>query len=174
MANNDTGRRTAMSIRPIHQALALGALGIALQGGAALAADYATISLTTEVHASAADVWKKVGGFCQIKDWMKLTCVYTQGSGDLGTVRRLADRIDEVMVGKSQYSYTYTQPTTTELYHGTLEVVSEGWHKSRLNYYIVYDQAPLGTAEAKAMRREQRTKSFTTALQTMKKIAEGK
>lgn len=163
-----------MSIRPLHQALACGVLGIALQGGAALAADYTVINLTTEVNASADDVWKKVGGFCEIKDWLKLTCVYTQGSGGLGTVRRLADRIDEVMVAQTKYSYTYTQPTTTELYHGTLEVVPEGRHKSRLNYSIVYDQAPLGTDEAKAKRRDQRTQSFTTALQTMKQISEAK
>jgi hypothetical protein len=89
-------------------------------------------------------------------------------------VRRLADRIDEVMVARTAYSYTYTQPTTTELYHGTLEVVPQGRHKCRINYSIVYDQAPLATDEAKANRRDQRTKSFTTALETMKKISEAR
>jgi hypothetical protein len=163
-----------MNIRPLHGVLALGALGIALQTGTAAAADYATINLNISVDRSADEVWKKVGGFCDIKDWLKLTCVYTSGAGDLGTVRRLADRIDEVMVAKTAHSYTYTQPTTTELYHGTLQVVADGRHKSRINYSIIYDQAPLPTDEAKAQSRDQRTKRFTAALESMKKLVEGK
>jgi hypothetical protein len=163
-----------MNIRPLHFALALGALGAALHTGGAVAADYVTINLNIAVDASADEVWKKVGGYCDIKDWLKLTCVYTSGAGDLGTVRRLADRIDEVMVAKTAHSYTYTQPTTTELYHGTLEVVPEGRHKSTLKYSIVYDQAPLASDDEKAKKRDQRTKSFTTALESMKKLAEGK
>jgi len=162
-----------MSIRPLHRALALGALGLALHTGAAVAAEYTTVNLTITVNRSVEDVWKKVGGFCDIKDWLKLTCVYTSGTGDLGTVRRLANRIDEVMVGKTAHSYTYTQPTTTILYHGTLEVVKAGWHKSRINYSLVWDQSPLTSEEAKTKDRDQRTKNFTTALETMKKIAEG-
>jgi Polyketide cyclase / dehydrase and lipid transport len=163
-----------MNIRPLHSVLTLAALGIALQTGTAAAADYTTITLNISVDRSADEVWKKVGGFCDIKDWLKLTCVYTSGSGDLGTVRRLADRIDEVMVGKTLHSYTYTQPTTTILYHGTLDVVAEGAHKSRINYSLVYDQSPLTTDEAKAKDRDQRTKAFTGALEAMKKLAEGK
>ena len=78
------------------------------------------------------------------------------------------------MVGKTEHSYTYTQPTTTILYHGTLDVVSLGKNKSRINYSLVYDIAPLATDEAKAKDRDQRTKSFTDALENMKKLAEGK
>jgi hypothetical protein len=170
-----------MYIRPLHRVLALGALGFALQTGTAFAADYTTINLHIDVERSADEVWKKVGGFCDIKNWLKfgpqgdaISCVYTSGTGDLGTVRRLADRIDEVMVGKTEHSYTYTQPTTTILYHGTLDVVSVGKNKSRINYSLVYDIAPLANDEAKAKDREQRTKSFTNALENMKKLAEGR
>jgi hypothetical protein len=170
-----------MNIRPLHRVLALGTLGFALLTGTAFAADYTSITLHIDVDRSVDEVWKKVGGFCDIKDWLKfgpqnapVSCVYTSGNGDLGTVRRLADRIDEVMVAKTEHSYTYTQPTTTILYHGTLDVVPQGKKKSRINYSLVYDQAPLATDEAKAKDREQRTKSFTTALENMKKLAEGK
>ena len=154
--------------------LSAGALGMSLWLGAARAADYTTITLNIGVDRPADEVWGKIGGYCDIATWLKVTCAYTSGSGDLGTVRRLADRIDEVMVGKTAHSYTYTQPTSTILYHGTLEVVADGKHRSKILYSLLYDQAPLATDEAKAKDREQRTQRFTTALEAMKKLAEGK
>ena len=165
-----------MNIRPIQTALAV--LGLWLCAGtAAVAADYATIHLNITVDKPADEVWKKVGGYCDISAWLKVTCAYTSGSGDLGTVRQLTIRnlmVDEVMVGQTAHSYTYTQAASTILYHGTLEVVPEGKNKSRINYSLFYDQAPLATDEAKAKDREQRTQRFTDALQAMKKLAEGK
>jgi len=155
------------------QRLACIAFGLVLSLGIARAADYTTITLNISVDRPADQVWAKVGGYCDISAWLSVSCVYTSGSGDLGTVRRLADRIDEVMVGKTAHSYTYTQPTTTILYHGTLEVVADGKHRSKILYSLIYDQAPLATDEAKAKDREQRTQRFTTALQAMKKLAEG-
>jgi len=163
-----------MNIRAQHRLWVLGALGASLFAGAAFGADYTTINLTVEVNRPADAVWKKVGGFCDIGAWMKLKCVYTSGTGELGTVRRLADRIDEVMVGKTAHSYTYTQPSSPILYHGTLDVEPEGPHKSRLIYSLFYDQSASATDEAKTKDREQRTKVFTGALDSMKKLAEGK
>lgn len=163
-----------MNIRPLHRLLACGALGISLCAGTAFAADYATINLNITVDRPADAVWKKVGGFCDIGAWMKLSCVYTSGSGDLGTVRRLANRIDEVMVGRTRHSYTYTQPASTTLYHGTLAVVADGPNRCRLLYSLFYDQSSLATAQAKAADRQQRTKVFTAALESMKKLAESK
>lgn len=168
-----------MNIHPLHRVLALGALCFALHTGAAVAAEYTSINLHIDVDRSAEEVWKKVGGFCDIKDWLNLPCEITSGSGDLGTVRSLTvprgtTKIDEVLVAKTEHSYTYTQPTTTILYHGTLEVVPQGKHKSRINYSLVWDQAPLPNDEAKGKDRDQRTKTFTAALESMKKLAEGK
>jgi hypothetical protein len=113
-----------MHIRPLRHLLAFGALGVSLCAGTASAADYATITLNIAVDRPADAVWKKIGGYCDISAWLKMTCVYTSGSGNLGSVRRLNDRIDEVMVAKTLHSYTYTQPASTILYHGTLEVVA--------------------------------------------------
>jgi hypothetical protein len=163
--------------------LAAGVLGIVLFSGAAFAADapaapakpaadYAVVNLHIEVDKPINVVWKKVGGYCDIAAWLKLTCVLTSGAGDVGTVRRLADRVDEVMVAKTAYSYTYTQPTTTIMYHGTLQVVPHGKGKSRLLYNLIWDQATKTTDDEKTKDRDQRTKAFTTALETMKSIAE--
>ncbi len=163
-----------MRTRPFHRLLALGWLGILPCTGTALAADYTTITLNIAVDRPVDAVWKKVGGYCDISVWLKLTCVYTSGSGDLGTVRRLADRIDEVMVAKTLHSYTYTQPTSTILYHGTLEVVADGKRRSRINYSLFYDQSQLADDAARAKDREQRTKAFTAALESMKKLAEAR
>jgi hypothetical protein len=161
-----------MCIRPL---LAVGALALSLAAGAApTAADYATIKLDIAVSRPADAVWKKIGGFCDIRAWLSVSCVYTSGSGDLGTVRRLADRIDEVMVARTPHSYTYTQPTSTILYHGTLAVEATGPETSKILYSLFYDQSQLPTDEAKAADRNQRTQRFTTALESMKKLAEGK
>jgi hypothetical protein len=163
-----------MHIRTLFRPFALGALGVSLFIGTASAADYTTINLNITVDRPVDAVWKKIGGYCDISAWLKLTCVYTSGSGDLGSVRRLNDRIDEVMVAKTLHSYTYTQPTSTILYHGTLEVVADGSKKSRINYSLFYDQSQLANDEARTKDREQRTKVFTAALESMKKLAEEK
>ena len=165
-----------MDIRWRQRRLASGALALvalSLGAGAASAADYATVNLSISVDKPADVVWKKVGGYCDIAAWLKLTCVLTSGNGEVGTVRRLADRIDEVLVGKTEYSYTYTQPNTTNLYHGTMQVVADGKKKSKILYTLIYDQAPLGTDEAKAKAKDNYNSRFNAALESMKKLAEG-
>ena len=166
-----------MSTRSLRRLLALGAISVPLFVGTASAAEYATVKLNISVDAPIDVVWKKVGGYCDITAWLPQlkTCVYTSGKGDLGTVRRLADRIDEVMVAQSQYSYTYAQPTPpglTILYHGTLEAVADGKNKTKLLYNLIWDQAPLADEKAKQEDRDRRTTAFTGALDAMKKLAE--
>ena len=161
-----------MDISPLYRVLSAAALTAVLGAGSASAADYTTIVQDISVNRPAEAVWKKVGGFCDITAWLKVSCVYTSGAGDVGTVRRLADRIDEVMVGKTPRSYTYTQPTTTILYHGTLDVQADGPGRSKIVYTLVYDQAPLATPEAQAADRAGRAKTFAGALANMKALAE--
>jgi hypothetical protein len=151
------------------------ALGAALAfGGPAAAADYAVVVQDIAVDRPADQVWAKVGPFCAIGDWMKIKCVYTSGSGDVGTVRRLLDRIDEVMVGKTARSYTYTQPDTKILYHGTMEVTPVDARHSKIVYTLIWDQSPLPTDDARKADRDQRTRMFRTALETMKAQSEAK
>jgi uncharacterized protein YndB with AHSA1/START domain len=166
-----------MSMRSLSYLLAIGAA--ALVTGTASAAEYATIKLTKSVDAPIDVVWKKVGGYCDITKWLPQlkTCAYTSGNGDLGTVRRLADRIDELMVAQGKYYYVYAQPSPPGrdiLYHGTLEAVADGKNKTTLIYNLIWDQAPLPDAAAKQKDRDGRTAAFTNALEAMKKMAEEK
>ncbi len=157
--------------------LAAGVLGLTLFSTAASAADYAVVNLNTAVDAPVDAVWKKVGGYCDIQAWLKAPCSLTSGTGEVGTVRHLAfgaNGVDEVMVAKTAHSYTYTQPNTTILYHGTLEVIADGKGKSKLLYNLIWDQAALTSDEAKTKDRDQRTKAFTGALANMKAIVEAK
>jgi hypothetical protein len=167
---------------------AAGALGIALFSGAASTADapasapaaapadYAVLNLNISVNAPADEVWKKVGGYCDIAAWLKLPCSVTSGTGDVGTIRHLAigKGVDEIMVAKTAHSYTYTQPDTTILYHGTLQVVPDGKDHAMILYNLIWNQGPDGTDDAKAKDRDRRTKAFTGALSNMKALVEGK
>ncbi len=162
-----------MRFRTLSWLAAFGAAGVLLAGPDARAADYATIILSVDVARPADAVWKKIGGFCEIGGVLKMKCVYTSGKGDLGTVRRLADRIDEVMVAQTAHSYTYTQPDSKVLYHGTVAVEPTGTDSSKIIYSLFYDQSDMKTEADRAKSRDQRTKRFTQALDTMKKTAEG-
>src|SRR6185369_5176621 len=168
-----------MSTRSLRRLLALGAISVPLLAGTASAAEYATVKLTTSVDAPIDTVWKKIGGYCDITKWLPAlkSCAYTSGEGHLGTVRRLVDRIDELMVAEGKYYYVYAQPAPPGrdiMYHGTLEAVADGKKKTTLVYNLVWDQAPLADDKAKQEDRDRRTKSYTDALANMKKLAEEK
>ena len=70
---------------------------------------YLTIPLEIEVNKSAAEVWKRVGKYCDIGEWLQIPtgCTILKGKdGEVGAVRSVAN---EVLVGKTEFSYTYTQ-----------------------------------------------------------------
>lgn len=140
-----------------------------------VAADYTSITLEKPVERSADAVWAKVGPFCALKDWLKTTCEEVSGSGDIGTVRVVAGQYREVLVGKTDHSYTYafSEPNPT-MYHGTLSVVPTGRQKSKLVYIVFWDQENLPTPEAKAKEKASNTQTFTRALENMKEMAEAK
>ncbi len=140
-----------------------------------VAADYTSITLEKPVERSAAAVWAKVGPFCALRVWLKTTCEYTSGSGDIGTVRVVAGRFTEVLVGKTERSYTYTfsEPNPT-LYHGTLSVVPTGRQSSKLVYIVFWDQEKFPTPEAKTKERASNTQTFSRALDNMKEMAEAR
>jgi hypothetical protein len=145
--------------------------GATALAGAASAADYVTIVQEIDVAKPADAVWAKVGGYCDIAGWLKVKCAYTSGTGGVGTVRRIADRIDEVMVSSTPLSYTYAQPGAPNMYHGTLEVRPAG-KASKIVYTVFYDQEPLATPEARTADHDRRAKTFKTALENMKAISE--
>jgi hypothetical protein len=156
-------------------AWAAATLAIATFGaGSVRAAEFVTIAQEVTVAAPADVTWKKVGGFCDIGAWMKTTCVITSGGDEVGAIRRIANRIDELLVAKTASSYTYSQPKSPIDYHGTVEVRPVTGKTSKILYTLVYDAEPLATPEAKAADRERRAKTFAGVLQTMKGIAEAK
>ena len=136
---------------------------------------YEVIALEITIDRPAAEVWKRVGKYCDIGEWFQLPCTITSGTdGEVGAVRSVAN---EVLVGKTELSYTYTQPVRVgqpyNLYHGTMEARPLTATTSRMLDTLVYDNSMLADDAARAQDRERRTNTFRRALQNIKTIAEG-
>ena len=162
-------------------AIALSLLSCVGLSGAALAApEWNVILLEKVVDRTPDQTWARIGPYCAIATWLKVTCAITSGNQlSVGTNRRLNGKTDEIIVAMTPYSYTYgqqpsdVQPASPIYYHGTLAVEPlDRGRKTKIVYTLLYDQAPLGTAEAKLANREQRTKRFSEALDNMKAMAE--
>jgi hypothetical protein len=138
---------------------------------------YVTIALETTVNRPAAEVWKRIGGYCAIGEWFQMAagCKILSGTdNEIGAVRSVAN---EVLVGKSEFSYTYTQPVRAgrpyNLYHGTLEARPLTATTSKLLYTLVYDNSMMADDAAREKDKANRTATFTRALNNMKTLAEG-
>ena len=136
---------------------------------------YVTIPLEITVNRPAAEVWKRVGKYCDIGEWLRIQCTITSGKdGEVGAVRSVAN---EVLVGKTELSYTYTQPVRVgrpyNLYHGTLEARPLTATTSKLVYTLMFDNSMLADDAAREKDKAQRTAQFTQALENMKVLAEG-
>ncbi len=150
---------------------------LALSAGAARAADYVTVPIETTVNAPAQAAWPRISSFCALGKVAKVSCVITSGKdGQVGAVRRLADRVDELLVAQTTWSYTYTQPKSPIDYHGTVEIRPVDKGHSTLHYTVVYDADALPKHEPadKAADRAARTAQFTGMLAAMKAVAEAK
>ena len=140
------------------------------QSSSAVAAPtYVTIPLEITVDRPAAEVWKRIGKYCDIAEWFQVACTITSGKdGEVGAVRSVAN---EVLVGKTELSYTYTQPVREgrpyNLYHGTLEARPLTATTSKLLYTLVYDNSILADDAAREKDKASRTATFTRALQNM-------
>ena len=139
--------------------------------------NYVSLHLEVDVNRSAADVWKRVGKYCDIGEWFQVAagCKILSGTdGDVGAVRSIAN---EVLVGKTELSYTYTQPVRAgrpyTLYHGTLEARPVTATTSKLLYTLMWDNSLLTDDAAREKDKASRTATFTRALQNMKTLAEG-
>ena len=153
-------------------AAATAALALA---GTASAADFVTIPLETTINAPADVAWKKIAGYCDIGAWFKTTCEITSGKdGEVGAVRVIAGRVTEVLVAKTAWSYTYSQPKSPIDYHGTMEIRPVDKTTSKLLYTLVYDAAALPDPSKKDADIANRTKQFTGLLATIKGVAEAK
>ena len=138
---------------------------------------YTTIPLQIDVNKPAAEVWKRIGNYCDIAEWLQIPagCKILSGSDNtVGAVRSVAN---EVLVGMTQYSYTYTQPVRAgrpyNLYHGTLEVRRVTATTSRIYYTLLFDNSMLPDDAAREKDKASRTTTFTRAINNMKVLAEG-
>ena len=149
-------------------------LSAALAGGAAQAADYVSIVQSVDVARPPAVVMAKTGGFCDIGGWLKTTCEITSGTDrELGAVRKIAGRVEEVLVTKTPDSYTYAMTGVLNLYHGAVAYAPINAGKgTRVTWTLFYDAASLATPEAKAADKDRRAKQFKGVLDTMKTVAE--
>ena len=139
--------------------------------------NYVSLHLEVDVNRPAAEVWKRVGKYCDIGEWFQVAagCKILSGTdGEVGAVRSIAN---EVLVGKTDLSYTYTQPVRAgrpyTLYHGTLEARPVTATTSKLLYTLMWDNSLLADDAAKEKDKASRTATFTRALQNMKTLAEG-
>ena len=138
---------------------------------------YISIPLEMAVNRPAAEVWKRVGKYCDIGEWLRIPngCMITSGKdGEFGAVRSVAG---EILVGRTELSYTYTQAVREgrpyNLYHGTLEARPVTPTTSKLVYTLVFDNSMLADDAARDRDKQQKVATFTRALENMKILAEG-
>ena len=162
----------------VRAALAATAACAALVTTPAVAADYVTIRKEVTVARPADAVWARIGDYCGIAEWMKVTCTYVSGNGDVGTVRTLNNAtVLEPMVAKTARSYTYVQTQGNlahAAYHGTLAAEPDGPRRTRLVYTLFYDQAALASDALRASEHARLDKRFLDLLTEMKRLAEAK
>jgi hypothetical protein len=134
-----------------------------------------SIPLEITVNRPAAEVWKRIGKYCDIGEWFQIPCTITSGKdGEVGTIRSVGG---EVLVGRTELSYTYTQTVKEgrpyNLYHGTLEPRPVTATTSKLVYTLMFDNSMLPDDAAREKDKAQKTAFFMRALGNMKILAEG-
>jgi hypothetical protein len=94
--------------------------------------------------------------------------------GEIGAVRSVGN---EVLVGKTELSYTYTQPVRENrpynLYHGTLEARPVTATTCKLVYTLMFDNSTLADDAARDADIASRRTRFMAGLKNMKTLAEG-
>jgi polyketide cyclase/dehydrase/lipid transport protein len=177
-----------------HRAITIGCLGViamssaagaqapatnALKGSVVVASPtYTSIPMEITVNRPAAEVWARIGKYCDVAEWLQAPqgCRIVSGrDGEVGAVRSVGG--GEVLVARTELSYTYAQTpkegTPYNLYHGTVEVRPMSATTSKILYTLFYDNSMLANDAARAADKESRRTRFTHALENMKILAEG-
>ncbi|UAK24776.1 SRPBCC family protein [Sphingomonas nostoxanthinifaciens] len=153
----------------------LAAATVAAVAMTACATDYVAVRNEVTVERPIDAVWARIGGWCAIADWLKLTCETVSGSGDVGSVRRLNGTTLEAMVGRTAHSYSYWQTAGNMAgfaYHGTLAAEPAGPTRTTLVYTLFYDQAAMPSDAVRASEHQRLQTRFAGALAAMKQLAE--
>src|SRR5580692_1935599 len=138
---------------------------------------YTSIPMEITVNRPAAEVWKRIGKYCDVSEWLQIPagCKITSGTdGEFGAVRTVGA---EVLVGRTELSYTYAQTPKEGIpfnfYHGTLEARPVTPTTSEIVYTLFFDNSMLPDDAARAADKERRRARFMQALQNMKTLVEG-
>src|SRR5881392_2891039 len=130
---------------------------------------YASVEMQIDVNRPAAEVWKRVGKYCDIGEWLQIPnpCAIISGKdGEFGAVRSVAN---EILVGKTELSYTYTQPVREgvryNMYHGTLEARPVTATTSKIVYTLFFDNSNLADDAAKQADKDRRRTQFMRGMQ---------
>ena len=126
---------------------------------------YVSLPMEIAVNKPAAEVWKRIGKYCDIGEWLRIPCTIVSGvDGEFGAVRSVAA---EILVGKTELSYTYTQPVREgrpyDMYHGTLEARPVTATTSKIVYTLFFDNSMLADDAARERNLAQRKTTFTQA-----------
>jgi hypothetical protein len=139
---------------------------------------YTSIPMEITVNRPAAEVWARIGKYCDVAEWLQAPqgCKIISGrDGEVGAVRSVGG--GEVLVGRTEFSYTYAQTpkegTPYNLYHGTLEVRPVTATTSKILYTLFFDNSMLANDAARAADKEARRARFTRAVENMKILVEG-
>jgi hypothetical protein len=133
-------------------------------------AEWTTLVITADIAKPADVAWERIGGndWCGIAKYLDIqSCAIASGKGEVGSIRTINGTIMEIVVARTAHSYTYAQPLGNNFYHGTMAVESVDATHSRLVYTMLWNAAPLGTAQAKADARETRRSRFQIAVNKM-------
>ena len=137
---------------------------------------YVTMNFESPIiNRPAADVWKRIGKYCDIGEWMRVPCQITSGKdGEIGAVRSIGR---EILVGKTELSYSYTQPVADgrpyNLFHGTMEVRPVTATTSKVVYTLMFDNSMARDDAARDAEKNRYKGMFDDAINNMKILAEG-
>ena len=138
---------------------------------------YVTLSFEQVVERPASQVWARVGKFCDIGEWSHVSCSIVSGAdGQLGGVRNVAGGFIEMLVGRTEFSYTYAQPVRVGVpynaYHATLEAKPLTSTTSKLVYSFFYDNSVMANDAARDTELADRRKRIPIVLLNMKALSE--
>lgn len=139
--------------------------------------NYRTQTYQVDVNRAAEAAWARVGRYCDSAAWGDHSCTLLSGVEEQpGSVWLKGGNAIEILVAKTDLSYTYTLPVragvTHNFYHATLEARPLTASTSRLIWSVIYDAgaaADEATSAAEASRRDR----INARLQRMKTLAEG-
>jgi hypothetical protein len=130
---------------------------------------YTSIAMEITVNRPAAEVWKRIGKYCDVGEWLQVPagCKIISGKdGEFGAVRSVGG--GEVLVGRTELSYTYAQTPKEgapyNLYHATVEARPLTPTTSKLVYTLFFDNSMLPDDAARAADKEARRARFMQAL----------